>query len=84
MRIEIFDDKHSLSHLILGGLACKIPFITPLFLLYEVVEFCYKRKRKKETVQHFIGDLVEFMLGFGYGYLTSQIPFNIFNLLGLG
>ena len=74
MKVEIFDDRWSIGHLLLGALAIKFPFVFAFFVLYEVIEFCYKYKRKQETVECFIGDLLEFMLGLGYGYVITQIP----------
>ncbi|RLC69960.1 MAG: hypothetical protein DRI26_08070, partial [Chloroflexi bacterium] len=74
MKVEIFDDRWSIGHLLLGALAIEFPFVFAFFVLYEVIEFCYKYKRKQETVECFVGDLLEFMLGLGYGYIITQIP----------
>ncbi|RLG47589.1 MAG: hypothetical protein DRN90_04760 [Thermoproteota archaeon] len=74
VKVEIFDDRWSIGHLLLGALAIEFPFVFAFFVLYEVIEFCYKYKRKQETVECFVGDLLEFMLGLGYGYVITQIP----------
>lgn len=73
MKVEVFDDLHSLGHLILGFLTAIIPFlrvaIVMLFILYEIVEFMYKYgvKKKREPVENFIGDILEYFLGLGFG-----------------
>jgi len=37
-----------------------------LFVFYELVEFCYKYSRKRETPANFIGDLCEFFVGLSF------------------
>ena len=66
MRIIVFDDERSLAHLGLGMLSVIWPWIWIVFTVYEVVEFCYRwRKKRREKIGEFIGDLVEFLVGAG-------------------
>ena len=66
MRIIVFDDERSLAHLGLGMLSVIWPWIWIIFSVYEIVEFCLKRgKRRREKIGEFIGDLVEFLVGAG-------------------
>lgn len=67
MLIEIFDDRSSVFHYILG---CISPFvfafvIIVFYLLYETITW----KIKQEKITFFIGDLCEFSLGLLTGYL---------------
>lgn len=80
MKVEVFDDKFSLGHLVIGALALHYPYIAPFFILYEIIEFGYKRKKKGrrgETIEHFIGDLIEFLIGIGFGFIVTQLPTNL-------
>jgi len=63
MRILVYDDKCSLLHFPCGVLAYFMPKFFLVFVAYELVEFCYKRQKKKEKAEHFIGDLFEFFAG---------------------
>ena len=73
MRVEVFDDWRSLGHLLLGAAATSLPLIVPLFLGYELIEFCYKRKRRREKIGEFIGDLIEFLVGAGIAGLAFSL-----------
>ena len=56
MRIVVFDDRRSLAHLGLGILSVMWPWIWIVFTIYEVVEFCYRwRKKRREKIGEFIG-----------------------------
>lgn len=78
MRVEVFDDKFSIGHFLLGLVAGVLSHFTPqlvllaflTFLGYELVEFIVKYPREK--AQFFIGDLLEYTLGFTLGW--SIIP----------
>ena len=70
MRVEVFDDWKSLGHFLLGVSAVSLPWITPFFLGYELIEFYYKRKRRREKIGEFIGDLIEFLVGAGVAALS--------------
>ena len=63
MRVEVWDDKFSIGHTILGAIAYFLPVVWAIFLAYEVIEFAYKRRRRKEPPANFIGDLLEFAFG---------------------
>jgi len=65
MRIEVFDDEKSIGHFLLGVSSVFIPYFFFGFLAYEVIEFCFKKKKRKEKAQDFIGDLFEFTFGAG-------------------
>ena len=69
MRVEVFDDRKSVLHFILGF----IPFFRPAifigFLAYELVELA----SKKEKVKYFLGDLLEYSLGFTFGSLLLDV-----------
>lgn len=72
MKIEVFDDWFSVGHLFLGGLAFLTPSAFIFFLTYQFVEFCVKHSRKEETVENFLGDLCEFLLGLALTTLTLR------------
>jgi len=66
MRIIVFDDERSLAHLGLGMLSVIWPWIWIVFSVYEIVEFCYRRrKRSGEKIGEFMGDFMEFLVGAG-------------------
>jgi len=65
MRVEVFDDWLSVGHAALGAISVFMPIIQVIFWGYEVIEFAYKRGRKKEKVGEFVGDLMEFLVGAG-------------------
>jgi len=75
MKVELFDDKFSLLHLLFGvaiGFSSLKNFVLTCFVLYmifQMVEHMYKYG--KETSESFIGDLVEFIFGVGVGYLLA-------------
>jgi len=72
MQVEIFDDVFSLGHLILGILSYFHVGFFVLFVFYELVEFCYKYSRKRETPANFIGDLCEFFVGLSFVTLSLK------------
>jgi len=65
MRVEVFDDYPSIGHFLLGVSSLFIPQIFYFFFAYELIEFCFKKKKKLEKAQDFIGDLLEFTFGAG-------------------
>ena len=73
MRVEVFDDWFSVGHLLLGASSLFLPWVLALFLGYELVEFCYKRRRKREKIGEFIGDLIEFLVGAGIAGLAFSL-----------
>ena len=73
MRVEVFDDWKSLGHLLLGASAIFIPLFMAIFFGYEIVEFCYKRKKRREKIGEFIGDLMEFLVGAGISALAVHM-----------
>jgi len=77
MKIELFDDFFSLFHLPLGFLTFFFPKIFFIFFFYELVEFAYKnRKKVEEPASNYIGDIVEFLLGYclaGFLFLSGSI-----------
>ncbi|RLF78874.1 hypothetical protein DRN38_06675 [Thermococci archaeon] len=77
MEIEVFDDKHSFSHFILGIATFKKPYLFVIFFFYELVEFCYKYGRKEERPEHFIGDCFEYFAGISAIFLLSQFGFTL-------
>jgi len=70
MKIEIFDDKNSLIHLVCGVLSYFWLFIFIVFVFYEIIEHIYKHKKEKEA--DFLGDIVEFLFGLGAITLTLK------------
>ena len=70
MKVEVFDDWQSLGHLLLGASSLFLPWVLAIFLGYELVEFCYKRRKKREKIGEFIGDLMEFLAGAGLAGLV--------------
>jgi len=73
MRVEVFDDWKSLVHLLLGASSLFLPWVVAIFLGYELVEFCYKRKRRREKIGEFIGDFIEFLVGAGVAALSLPL-----------
>ncbi|MCD6256124.1 MAG: hypothetical protein J7J44_07625 [Deltaproteobacteria bacterium] len=83
MRIVVFDDRRSLAHLGLGILSVMWPWIWIVFSVYEMVEFCLRRgKRRREKIGEFIGDLVEFLVGAGVAGMLL-CPSNILGIVGI-
>jgi hypothetical protein len=72
LKVEIFDDWFSIGHLLLGGFAVLTPAAFILYLFYQFVEFCWKRPRKEEVVENFLGDLTEFFLGLAFTVLVLR------------
>ena len=70
MKVNVFDDWYSIGHLILGFFTLVIPLAFIVFLLYELVEFCLKYPHEKAS--NFVGDIFEFVLGLGFGYLVIR------------
>jgi len=73
LRAVVFDDLFSIGHVVLGFVAAFIPFLrvasVMVFLLYELVEFMYRNRRGgvPEPIENFVGDILEFFLGLGFG-----------------
>jgi len=75
MKVEMFDDRFSVIHLIYGiaigftdsktiALVCFV-----LYTIFQLIEHMYKYN--KEPSENFIGDIIEFVFGIGVGYLLS-------------
>ena len=73
MKVEVFDDYQSIGHFLLGISSVFIPPIFYFFLAYELIEFCFKKGRKREKARNFIGDLFEFFMGVGITCLALNI-----------
>jgi hypothetical protein len=76
MRVEVFDDKFSLIHFLLGliialagnrtiALMCFV-----IYVIFEIVEHLYKYPIEAHI--RFFGDLVEFMFGIGSGCIVKM------------
>lgn len=61
MWIDVFDDKLSIFHFVLGILAYFYPVFFIVFLFYELIEHLYIGRR-----DHFFGDLTELIYGFAF------------------
>ena len=72
MKVEIFDDWFSIGHFLLGGFAVLTPAAFIFYLFYQFLEFCWKRPRREEKVENFLGDLCEFFLGLAFTTLTLR------------
>ena len=73
MRAEVFDDWQSIGHFLLGVSSVFIPYFFFGFLAYEIIEFCFKKGRKREKARNFIGDLLEFFMGVGIACLILSM-----------
>jgi len=69
MIANIFDDKLSIIHTIAGSLTNIIPAISIIFLFYELIEYCIG----KDHIDRYIGDILEFCLGYTATGLCLQI-----------
>ena len=76
MKVDIFDDKHSLSHFILGILTFKKAYLFVIFFFYQLIELCYKSAKKRETPEHFIGDCFEYFAGIACMFLLDKFGFS--------
>ena len=75
MMVSIFDDKKSVVHLFAGMLSVfSIAFLV-VFVLYETAEFIYKRRRKKEFTDDFVGDLLEFLCGYSFVNILAEVAY---------
>ena len=72
MKVEVFDDYQSIGHFLLGVSSVFIPYFFFGFLAYEIIEFCFKKGRKREKARNFIGDLLEFFMGSGLTALSLR------------
>jgi len=70
MKLEVFDDKHSLIHFLCGVLSYFWLSIFIIFIFYEIIEFIYKKG--KEKPQNFLGDVAEFLFGLGLATLLMR------------
>mgnify|MGYP000052902832 CR=1 FL=1 len=73
MKIEVFDDYPSIGHFLLGACSLFLPQIFYIFFAYELIEFCFKKKRKLEKARDFIGDLFEYLFGVGIVSLVFRL-----------
>jgi len=75
----VFDDWYSIGHTILGILASFFWFLIIIFFIYELIEFCFKKKEKKAD---YVGDILEFSLGTLIGScLVQLLGLNLLSLL---
>ncbi len=65
MQVRVWDDWKSIAHTIAGVVAYFIPALFIIFVGYELISFAYKRGRKQESIQDYVGDLIEFIFGIG-------------------
>ena len=72
MKVEVYDDKFSVGHFILGILTFKFPYLFIIFFFYELIEFAYKYGRKEEKPEHFIGDCMEYFTGIACMFLLDK------------
>ena len=70
MRVELFDDYKSVGHALIGSASVMLPALSVIFFGYELITFCLKRKKRREKVSEFIGDLFEFLAGAGLAALV--------------
>lgn len=68
MIADVFDDKLSIIHSIAGALTNIIPSIVIIFFFYELIEYC----TGKDKPNNYIGDILEFCLGYTGGGLCLQ------------
>jgi len=72
VKVDIFDDKFSVGHLLLGIVSGADPRAAVAFIGYELVEHLYKnRKGSEESQTKFIGDIIEFFVGVGIGAMLQ-------------
>ena len=69
MWANVFDDWRSIIHFIVGGLSLFFPFLLPVFMAYELVEYCLKR----EYIGYYVGDLMEYLAGAGTTALAIRL-----------
>jgi len=76
MKVDVLDDKKSLIHLAVGFLTIFTITFFVIFVFYELAEFIYKnRKGCEESVENFIGDLLEYFMGLGFATLLQKSVF---------
>ncbi|MBE8539418.1 hypothetical protein [Geoglobus acetivorans] len=68
MMLDVFDDRLSLMHIVVGALSFFYQVFFVVFVFYEVVEHIYLAGREKEA--NFLGDFVEFLFGLGAAALA--------------
>lgn len=76
MRIEVYDDINSIVHTILGFITLPIGlWVYVIFSAYELIEYLVKHN---ETIEDFIGDIMEYFIGVA---IFSLIAGDIFDYL---
>lgn len=70
MKVEVFDDVHSLVHLALGALSVFFPAVFFIFVAYEIVEFIWKHRTRSEKLSCFFGDFFEYTFGSSIAFST--------------
>ena len=71
MRVTIYDDKWSLLHTFFGFISglLDIAWITLIaYVIYEAIEYFWRNN-------HFMGDIIEFMIGLALSELVKEILF---------
>ncbi|WP_456478119.1 hypothetical protein [Geoglobus ahangari] len=63
MMLNVFDDKLSLMHIVVGVLSFFNQIFFVIFVFYEIGEHIYLDGKEKEA--NFLGDFVEFLFGLG-------------------
>lgn len=77
LRVEVFDDLYSLFHVVCGAIASFFWPVVILFFIYELIEFCVKKREGKEN---YVGDILEFSLGMVFGNSLIQFFLPLMNL----
>lgn len=74
MKVEILDDWKSFIHIVLGMSSPWMPFILPIYIIYQLVTALAKNEKR----EHLLGDILEYLAGAGvssiaYGMYTSLV-----------
>lgn len=74
MKIEVLDDWKSFIHIVLGMSSPWMPFILPIYIIYQLVTAL----AKNEDREHLLGDIFEYLAGAGassiaYGMYISLV-----------
>jgi|Deesub1362A_J573_1020465.scaffolds.fasta_scaffold00330_95 hypothetical protein len=75
MLINVFDDRYSLVHILIGIATSFSIFWFVVYIFYQIVEFTYKNKDgvEKEPVGNFVGDIFEFFAGYSFMSLGLEV-----------
>ena len=81
MTIVVFDDWKSYIHVLVGIVTWFFPLLLFIYITYEVVEYLYKKRKGRESFKQFVGDFIEFYIGYYMGRGLELIWCNINNFL---